>query len=88
MPTPSSGATPCAPSAASALAGFRDAGSVPALAAAIGDTAATVRRAAARALAGINTEEAIEALRRTDPGDDTQLRAIIDRAVGRRQYRF
>ena len=74
--------------AASALAEFRDSASVPQLAAGLGDTVPSVRRAVARALASIGTDTALNALGRVDPGDDTQLRAILDRALSRRRYRI
>jgi HEAT repeat protein len=74
--------------AASALAELRDAASVPPLAAALSDTVPSVRRAVARALASIGTDTALDALGRVVPGDDAQLRGILDRALSRRRYRI
>jgi hypothetical protein len=48
----------------------------------------SVRLGAASALAAIRTDDALEALRHMDPGDDERLGRIRDRALGRRTLAF
>jgi HEAT repeat protein len=74
--------------AASALGSMRAATAVAALTGVLRDSEPAVRRAAASALSSIRTSEALDALRVLDPGDDTQLRTIRDRALGRRNLRI